>query len=125
MANKIDRIIKILGNPWHFMMCSQEVEPKLKEVMGFCDWSSHVICIADPNENKDDMNMENPYQIICKVARHEVIHAYLFESGLGDDFMHPASGHEETIIDWFAFQFKKIEKTITIVEQMIGDAMEI
>lgn len=40
--------------------------------------------------------------------RHEIIHAFLFESGLGFNLEHRESGHEETLIDWLAIQFPKI-----------------
>ena len=41
--------------------------------------------------------------------RHEIIHAFLNESGLKDNFEHvPRMGHEETMVDWIANQFPKI-----------------
>ena len=41
--------------------------------------------------------------------RHEIIHAFLNESGLKDNFEHVnRMGHEETMVDWIAVQFPKI-----------------
>jgi hypothetical protein len=39
-----------------------------------------------------------------KVIRHEVIHAFFFESGLGDS----SYGKNEELVDWIAMQFPKI-----------------
>lgn len=43
-----------------------------------------------------------------KVMRHEIIHAFLFESGLSENFTHPEYGHDETYVDWIASQFPKM-----------------
>lgn len=40
--------------------------------------------------------------------RHEIIHAFLFESGLSENFTHPEYGHDETYVDWIASQFPKM-----------------
>lgn len=42
--------------------------------------------------------------------RHEIIHAFLLESGLGYNIEHKEYGHEETMIDWLAIQSPKIFK---------------
>ena len=39
-----------------------------------------------------------------QVTRHELIHAFLFESGLGCE----SWGGNEEIVDWIAFQFPKM-----------------
>jgi hypothetical protein len=51
-----------------------------------------------------------------KQLRHEIIHAFLYESGLGPNFEHYKQfGHEETIVDWFAIQYPKIEEAFKSV----------
>ena len=51
-------------------------------------------------------------KLMKKQLRHEIIHAFLAESGLQANFEHYKQfGHEETIVDWFAIQFPKIMKT--------------
>ena len=41
----------------------------------------------------------------------EIIHAFMFESGLGSSWQHAEEfGHDETTVDWFARQFTKIHK---------------
>lgn len=48
--------------------------------------------------------------LIDKVLRHEIIHAFLFESGLQENYHNEKWGHDEIMIDWFAIQFPKIQK---------------
>ena len=40
-----------------------------------------------------------------KVIRHELIHAFLFESGLAEN---SEWGQDETLVDWMAIQIPKI-----------------
>ena len=48
------------------------------------------------------------YQKNC--VRHEIIHAFMEESGLSGNFEHKSIGIEETTVDWFAIQSPKIFK---------------
>jgi len=34
----------------------------------------------------------------------------MYESGLANNFMHQESGQEETMIDWIAIQYPKMER---------------
>ena len=54
------------------------------------------------------MCVENVEELEKKVLRHEIIHAYLGESGLRG-----SSGwaENEEMVDWFAIQSSKIYKT--------------
>lgn len=48
-----------------------------------------------------------------KILRHEVLHAFMFESGLDCNIYHPSGqvgGHEEQMVDWFAVQYPKIRR---------------
>ena len=74
---------------------------------GYCDKTSRtiVVSMADEDNELDD------YDVYSKtILRHEIIHAFLFESGLHENFMHPEHGHDETYVDWIAIQFPKILK---------------
>lgn len=63
--------------------------------------------VMKSNNDNDLMNFAVNYR---KSLRHEIIHAFLFESGLGANFEHPNQfGHDETFIDWFAIQYPKIK----------------
>lgn len=82
---------------------------KLKDadVDGYCDDTSKVIVIRKDNYN----NVEDFNYLMRKQLRHEIIHAFLSESGLSSNFQHCNNfGHEETMVDWIAIQFPKIYK---------------
>lgn len=86
------------------------IEPKeLKDedVDGYCDYTSKTIVIRTDNINKVG-NFENLQK---KQLRHEIIHAFMSESGLQCNWQHVEQfGHDETTVDWFAIQSPKIFK---------------
>ena len=72
---------------------------------GYCDYTSKHIVIRSDNTNK----VENFEQAKRKILRHEIIHAFLSESGLQSNFEHAEKwGHDETMVDWIAIQFPKL-----------------
>ena len=76
-----------------------------EEFDGYCDHTAKHIVIRSDNIN-DLGNFEWNQK---KQLRHEIIHAFLSESGLSSNFEHHTKwGHEETMVDWFAIQFPKI-----------------
>lgn len=75
---------------------------------GWCDDTSKTIVIRKDNYN----NVGNFEYLMKKQLRHEIIHAYLSESGLQSNFENCTQwGHNETMVDWIAIQFPKIYKT--------------
>lgn len=75
------------------------------DVDGLCDYTSKTIIIRKDNYN----NVGNFDYVMKKQLRHEIIHAFLAESGLQANFEHYKQfGHEETMVDWIAIQFPKI-----------------
>lgn len=113
---KLDKIVNILGQPWRVKICSIATEPRLKTMSGFTDHTSHFIGITDPAEK--DTNLDNPVEMVKDIMRHEIVHAYMYESGLGDSWEHNY-GQDETIVDWIALQFNKMWVTITGLEKAI------
>lgn len=72
---------------------------------GYCDYTAKKIVIRADNH----YNVENFQRLQNKQLRHEIIHAFLAESGLQSNFEHSTTwGHEETMIDWIAIQFPKL-----------------
>ena len=86
-----------------------------RHVDGYCDDVEKIIVIGNmqtfPNWERETEEYCEKYQKV--VLRHELIHAFLNESGLSD-----SSGRVENIgwakneemIDFFAIQFPKIKK---------------
>ena len=71
----------------------------------YSDKTSKQIVISQKSESCDLDDFEVHRK---KVMRHEIIHAFLFESGLQENFKHDEYGHDETFIDWIAVQFPKM-----------------
>ena len=81
---------------------------KDEDTDGWCDNTSKTIVIRKDNYN----NVGNFEYLMKKQLRHEIIHAYLSESGLQSNFENCSHwGHNETMVDWMAIQFPKICKT--------------
>lgn len=80
---------------------------------GFCDNTSKLIVIRSDNHNE----VGNFAELQKKQLRHEIIHAFLSESGLQCNWQHIEQfGHDETTVDWFAIQSPKIFKVFTDLE---------
>lgn len=101
---KLDRIkIKILGVPWtlEFVAFGHE------ELDGETDDSIKLIKIRSDFKGR----FGDVWEVQKQTIRHEIIHAYLLESGLGSSWKHDEWGHDETMIDWFARMYPRIKKT--------------
>ena len=98
--------INILGSEWSIDYKTPETDGALSNARGYTNYASRRIVI---NMSSNSFSTADAYVFyLKKVLRHEIIHAFLFESGLGENFEHRKRGHEETIVDWFALQFPKI-----------------
>ena len=76
-----------------------------EDIDGFCDNTQKLIVIRSDNENK----VGDFKYLQKKQLRHEIIHAFMSESGLQCNWQHIEQfRHDETTIDWFAIQSPKI-----------------
>lgn len=105
-AMKID----ILGNKYTIKHAEKEAVKDFRDEIAdaFCDCTSREIVIRNI---KDDEDIGNKQNYINRLLRHEVIHAYMFECGLGAEIPHPQTGHDEAMIDWFARMAPRIMQT--------------
>ena len=100
--------INILGEQWTIEYKCKAEDKYLNDCDGYCDKTTRTIVIDDEEEGSE-LGRFDLYQ--KKVLRHELIHAFLFESGLGENHQHANEfGHDETMIDWVAIQFPKLIK---------------
>ncbi len=99
--------VDILGTEYTIIIASRAEDKNLDGCDGYCDKTSRKIVVT-AKEEECDLDCFEVYQ--KKVMRHEIVHAFLFESGLHECFEHKASGHEETMVDWIAVQFPKLLK---------------
>lgn len=95
--------INILGTDYELVKQTVDENSKLRNADGLCEfWAKKIVY----DEVKPDyMTYENISEYDKKVLRHEIIHAYFGESGL-KEYM-----EDETLVDWLAVQFHKIEDT--------------
>lgn len=97
--------IDVLGTKYTVTVTTAQKDPFLNDCDGYCDKTSKKIVV----KAKDDSNQLDNFDVyLKKVKRHEIIHAFLFESGLHENFKHDDWGHDETMIDWVAVQFPKL-----------------
>jgi hypothetical protein len=109
----MSKTINVLGAEYTIEIGHATDDVLLKKYDGYCDKTSHKIIIAGET---DDCELDIFVEYQNKLMRHEIIHAFLYESGLHENFKHDEYGHDETIIDWFAVQFPKILKAFQEAE---------
>lgn len=100
------KTVNILGTVWTVETKDREADENLKDCDGYCDKTTCLI-VAVNKDNDCNLADFDTYQKKC--IRHEIVHAFLFESGIAENFEHPNQyGQEETMVDWIAIQGPKI-----------------
>lgn len=100
--------VTIMGSKWTIKFKKLEEDNDLQGCDGYCDYSINSIVIK--KQEKKQYSVDDLENEMRKTLRHELIHAYLHESGLSSCI--PAqSGHNELYIDWFANKYPQIENT--------------
>ncbi len=105
-----NRKINILGTEYRIEFRKEDEDAALKECNGYCDVTVKLIVVlSKPNkecECKDFSFLRK------KTLRHEIVHAFLAESGLFNNTYNVDTGWamNEEMVDWFAIQSPKIFK---------------
>lgn len=104
--------INILGSQWKIVYGSENEYPALKEMDGYMDSSTRTIVVSNMHyAEKQPGAKVNMLEYIRQVTRHEIIHAFLFESGLDvSSSKTDAWAVNEEMVDWFSIQFPKIQR---------------
>lgn len=103
------RTINVLGTDIKIVFREEKQDPKLLETLGYYDFSENLIVVKIPEKDTRSVgNLENAQKY---TLRHEIIHAFLFESGL-DGSAAPSDcwATNEEMVDWMAIQMPKILK---------------
>lgn len=110
--------VNILGTEYTIYTNVNEYDDiRIKEVYGFCDYSTKEIYISKDTQEVDEQSMKNLKDFENKVIRHEIIHAFLYESGLRENSNRQIAWAEnEEMVDWIAIQFPKILKVFKELE---------
>lgn len=95
--------ISVLGTDYAIAWDTPSNDPKLSTLNGYCDFTSKKIVI-DKDLNADVYTVQDPEQCLMRILRHEIIHAFAYESGLNDN----SWANNEEAIDWIALQFDKL-----------------
>lgn len=89
--------VKIINNN------EREEFPDLTEEMdGYCNYYTKEIIVV-----REDDDMQGYDEYVEQVVRHELVHAYLYESGLHE------YSTDETLVDWIAIQMPKMAETFS------------
>lgn len=100
--------VNILGSEYNLTVCTEDEESRLNGCDGFCDETSKEIFVESYEKGKDNPHCKLNLSVqINKVKRHEIIHAFLFESGLAEN---SSWAQNEEMVDFFAIQFPKLLK---------------
>ena len=106
--------IDILGTEYRIEIhkVSEDSYMKEKGLASYCEEENKLIVVADMSEEKYFVGMDEKAQETYrkKTLRHEIMHAFLNESGLSDSSnrFDGAWAKNEEMVDWLAIQAPKI-----------------
>lgn len=96
--------INVLGTEYEIKKSHAGDDVNLSEMDGYCDHTTKTIVINTFKDTPESLDDLDEYE--RKVTRHELVHAFLTESGLGCC----SWADKEEIVDWIAYQFPKMLK---------------
>lgn len=105
-------VMNVLGTEYKIFKHKRNQDNRLSNKDGFCDVYAKEIVVLECEEDKDDIDQMHNLQFYeKKILRHEIIHAFLYESGL-DINSHDLEqwARDEEMVDWIAIQFPKMHK---------------
>ena len=97
--------VKVLGTVYDLQEIPKKDDPVLANNDGYCDTSVKKAIVDEMKESEPGMKENLPYYQ-KQVKRHEIIHAFLFESGLDTC----CSWACEEMVDWLSIQFPKMKR---------------
>lgn len=97
--------VKILGTEYTLYESNREQDGNLVHNDGYCDTSTKE-CVVDEMKQMEPGQKKNLPEYKQSVKRHELIHAFLYESGLDAC----SWANNEELVDWIAIQFPKMQK---------------
>lgn len=103
--------VNILGTKYNLLEVPKKDDPTLVNNDGYCDTSTKKMIVDEMKEKEPGMKEDLSY---CQkqVKRHEIIHAFLFGSGLDACCEWVC----EEMVDWMSIQFPKIQKAFKEAE---------
>ena len=92
--------INVLGTEYKVYASNPKTDKELEENDGFCDYSKRIIVIDETSKASEERKQH--------VLTHEIVHAFLNESGLRGQG-HAEWAYDEEIVDWIAAQIPKMQ----------------
>lgn len=113
-----DKRISVLGTTYTIKYGNCKDHEQLGEIDGYTDNSTHTIVVDDMTLALGEIGSKgNLDEYRKEVTRHEIIHAFLSESGLRENSSTAQSwATNEEMVDWIALQFPKILKAFEEAE---------
>ena len=97
-------VVDVLGVPYSVNITPEADDPKLESMDGYTDPSIKRIVISDVHRRPDDPeNVQDQDWFQRNIIRHELIHAFVVESGCQD-----ALWHSEDMVRWLAYMFPRL-----------------
>ncbi len=103
--------VLVLGVPYEYEYRLTSQDKNLAECDGYCDYSVRRIVVKDytEEERQEPMSMADLEVYKKKCLRHEIVHAFLYESGLSVNASAVDTwATSEELVDWMAIQGPKI-----------------
>lgn len=102
--------VSVLGVEYKIIFRTEKDDEKLNAADGYCEFLSKEIVIDKALFNGGDgspMILNRLDLFGLSVIRHELIHAFIYESGLNNE---NKWAKDEELVDWIALQFPKLNK---------------
>ena len=116
-----NRTVDIMGNKWNIIWKTEKEDVRLINCDGYCDETIKTIVIEW--YEWDGRNKNNMGRYAAKVLRHELIHAMLYEAGLGIN-SHKEWAVNEEMVDWFAIQLPRMCNDIMPLSDAVCEEIE-
>lgn len=110
-----NRKMNVLGTEWNILFETIKENDVFATCDGYCDPSVkkiHVRVYTDEDVKNSEFGYESREVMRNKCTRHEILHAFMYESGLWRNSFDPPIqwAMNEEMIDFFAIQSPKIFK---------------
>lgn len=106
--------VHVLDETYTLNFIPEEEDEGLKDCDGYCDETIKTLVVKqykrDEPGSKKALGLQEK-----KNFRHEIIHAFLYESGLAEN---STWAQEEEMVDWFAKQFPKLAAAFREVDAL-------
>lgn len=103
-------VVDICGIGYAIIFGTADTDAKLVDCDGYTDCTTKKIVIAEFCDD-DNLSVQNINVYRENIIRHEIIHAFAYESGIEKLGGLP----EELLVQWFAMQLPKINSAVECV----------